>query len=319
MPSTIDVIIPTHGGREITSSCLRHLANQTFDHRVIVVDNASPDDSVERLQADFPAISMIALDQNRGFGAACNAGIAASRGAIVVLMNNDVDAEPTLLAELAAAFETDPQLGSVAPLLLRPDGRIDSVGLCADSTLAGFPRLQGRQASEAGSTRPLLLGPAGSVAAYRRAALDEVGLFDERLFMYQEDLDLALRLRAGGWGSCSAIQARAVHHGSATVGRRSASQRQLQAFARGYMLRAYGVGGARRAARTVVTELIVAGGDLVISRDGAAWRGRVAGWRAGHQTTRRHLPTEGIDSAIGVRDSLRLRRVDYSAAPPIGR
>ena len=314
MPPTIDVIIPTYGGWDLTAGCLRHLAAQTAQHRVIVADNASPDDTVARLRAEFPAVTLIALDENRGFAAACNRGIAAGDGEVVVLLNNDVDAEPELLAQLAEPFAEDARLGSVAALLLRPDGRIDSAGLCADATLAGFPRLQGLPPSAADSPRPALLGPAGAAAAYRRSALDRVGPLDEGIFMYQEDLDLALRLRAAGWRTRVAVRARAVHHGSATAGRRSASQRRRAGFARGYLLRTYGVGRSRHGPRALLTEAVVAGGDLVLSRDAAALTGRLAGWRAARAAARRSVPAEGIDRTIGLRESLRLRRADYAVA-----
>ncbi len=311
---SIDVVIPAYGGWKLTESCLRHLAAQTVEHHVILVDNASPDDTVARVRAAFPAVTLIALEHNRGFAAACNEGIAQGSAEIVVLLNNDVDAAPDLLEHLAAAFSERPRLGSVAPVLLRPDGRIDAVGLCADPTLAGFPRLQGHPAADAGLERPVLLGPAGAVAAYRRAALDDVGLLDERIFMYQEDLDLALRLRGAGWETCVALDARAVHHGSATAGRRSACQRERAGFARGYVLRAYRIGRSRQAARTLLTELIVIAGDIALSRDTAALRGRISGWRAGRSARPRSVPVVGVDGDLSMREALALRRLDYRVA-----
>jgi len=318
VPPTIDVIIPTHGGWELTASCLRHLAAQTARCRVIVTDDRSPDDTVARVTAEFPEVTVVELPENRGFAAACNRGIREGEGDVVVLLNNDVDADPDLLAELAAPFG-DPAVGSAAALVLRPDGLIDSVGLCADVTLAGFPRLQGLPATAATRADPELLGPAGAVAAYRRSALDDVGPLDEGLFMYQEDVDLALRLRSAGWSCAVAAGARAVHRGSATVGRRSALQRRRAGFARGYLLRRYAIARSRLAARVLVTEAAVVLGDLLISRDAAALQGRLAGWHAARGRPRRAVPAAGIDRRIGLRDSLRLRRLDYAVAAPEGR
>lgn len=311
----VDVVVPQHGGAALTLSCLRHLAAQTIAHRVVVVDDRSPDDSVAQVRAAFPDVEVLESDVNRGFGATCNRGIRATDGDVVVLLNNDVDAAPDMLERLVAPLAADPALGSVAPLVLRPDGLIDSVGLCADPTLAGFPRLQGRPAAEADAAEPVLLGPTGAVAAYRRAALDDAGLFDEAIFLYQEDLDLALRLRAAGWPAAVATDATGVHHGSATTGRRSAFQRRCAGFARGYLLRAYGVGRSRWAPRALLTEAVVMGGDLVISRDLAALQGRAAGWRAGRRAAPpRARPAEGVDTAIGLRRSFALRRLDYAVA-----
>ena len=308
---TIDVVIPIHGGREMTERCLATLAEQTVEHRTIVVDNASPDDSVAVLRERFPGVEVVEMGANRGYAAACNAGIAAGGAEVVVLLNNDVLLTPDFFEQLVAPLAGAPSVGSVTPVLTRPDGRtIDNAGLAADPTLAGFPRLQGRPLEEAGKTGPLLLGPSGAAAAYRRAALDAVDGLDEGIFLYQEDLDLALRLRAAGWGTVFAVDARGVHLGSATAGRGSAWQRRHAGFARGYLLRRYGVLRGGHAARALVTELAVTSGDLALSRDLASLRGRLAGWRAGGRAPRRKLPSEGIDGSIGLRDSLRLRRED---------
>jgi len=198
--------------------------------------------------------------------------------------------------------------------MLAPGGRrIDSVGLVADPTLAGFPRLQGHDATEASSPHPVLTGPAGAAAAYRRTAWESVGGMDERIFAYMEDLDVALRLRAGGWGTVAAAQARGIHLGSASHGHRSASQRRHGGFARGYLLRRYGVLRSRLWLRALAMETVVVLGDLAISRDLAALRGRVAGWRAAADAPR--LPTapaQALDTSIDFRRSLALRRGVYA-------
>jgi GT2 family glycosyltransferase len=312
-----DIVIPTHGGWALTESCLRHLEAQSVGHRVIVVDNGSPDGTPDRVRAAFPATTVIALEENRGFAAACNRGIAAGDAEIVVLLNNDVDCRPDFVAELLSAFADRPRLGAAAPLLVRPDGEtIDSVGLAVDRTLAGFPRLQGHAVHDASANRPALVGPVGAAAAYRRAALADTGPLDERIFMYAEDVDLALRMRAAGWSAVAVPEARAVHMGSASAGRRSAWQRRNSGFARGYLLRRYGVLRSRAAARALATEAIVAVGDAVLSRDAAALRGRLAGWRAGRRLPRRRRPAEALATEISFLESLRLRRADYALAGP---
>lgn len=314
---SIDVVVPIHGGWELTRRCLETLAAQTAAHRVLVVDNASPDDSVARIGATFPDVEVVPLGANRGYAAAVNAGLRAGDADVVVVLNNDVLLPPEFLARLVAPLADDPSAGSVTPVLLRPDERtIDNVGLTADPTLAGFPRHQGRPAAAAEQARPLLLGPSGAAAAYRRAALERIGGYDERIFLYQEDLDAALRLRAAGFRAALASDARAVHLGSATSGRRSAFQRRHAGFARGYLLRRYGVLRGRHGPRALATEALVAVGDLAISRDLAAARGRIAGWRAAAGSPRRALPHDAIDHGLDARTSLRLRRADYALAGP---
>jgi GT2 family glycosyltransferase len=310
---TIDVVIVAYNRYELTDSALRHLAAQTIRHRVILVDNGSTDASGARLAREWPDAQLLSLDDGRGFAEACNRGVGAGQGSIVVLLNNDVDCEPDFLERLVVPFETDPLVGSVAALMLRPGGQtVDSLGLVADVTLACFPRLQGHEVSENAARAPGLVGPAGAAAAYRRTAWEQVGGMDERIFAYMEDFDLALRLRAAGWRTVAAPDARGVHLGSASHGHRSASQRSHGGFGRGYVLRRYGVLHSRAAARALITEAIVVLGDLVISRDLAALRGRLAGWRAAGAVARLPPPpAEAIDAAIGFRESLALRRGVY--------
>src|SRR5437762_3778847 len=242
MPSTIDVVVPTLNRCELTEACLEDLAAQTVEHRVIVSDDGSSDGTAARVREAFPDATVVESERNSGFAAACNRGVAAGAGALVVLLNNDVRPRPDFLERLVAPFERDERVGSVAALLVRPDEQtIDSVGLAADPTLAGFSRLAGRPVTEAACERPTLAGPSGGAAAYRRAAWEEVGGLDEAIFFYLEDLDLALRLKAADWEAEAAPDALAVHLGSATAGARSAPMRFHSGFSRAYLLRRYGV------------------------------------------------------------------------------
>ncbi len=309
MSVSVDVVIVAYNHYELTESCLRHLRAQTIAHRTILVDNGSTDDTRARLRAEWPTVQLECLDENRGFPEACNRGVAAGCGELVVLLNNDVDCRPDFLARVAAPLRADPAVGSVAALLLKPGGeQIDGIGLTADATLAGFPRLRGLPPAHAGEAAPTLVGPGGAAAAYRRAAWEQVGGLDETIFAYMEDFDLALRLRIAGWRAVTEPGAVGVHLGSATHVHRSASQRRNGGYGRGYMLRRYGLLRGRIAPRALGTEAIVVLGDLVISRDLAALRGRIAGWRAGRSGPRLALPpAESIDRSIGFRDSLARR------------
>ncbi len=309
MALSIDVVIVAYGRYELTDSCLRHLREQTVEHRVFLVDNGSTDDTYARVRADWPDVQLDHIDVNRPFAEACNRGVAAGAGEVVVLMNNDVDCRADFLARLLEPLEQDPRVGSVASLMLKPGEReIDSAGLTADVTLGGFPRLHGHDVSKASAAQPVLAGPAGTAAAYRRCAWEQVGGLDESIFAYMEDFDLALRLRSAGWRSALAVDAVGVHLGSATHVHRSPAQRSHGGFGRGYMLRRYGLLRGRTAPRTLVTEAVVVLGDVAISHDLAALRGRLSGWRAGSQAPRQPPPpAEALDHAIGFRDSLALR------------
>lgn len=315
MSLSIDVVIPTFNGWELTERCLDHLRAQTVAHSVIVADNASSDGTPHRLEDAFPEVVLVETGGNLGFAIACNRGAAAGSGGIVVLLNNDVEARPDFLERLAKPLDIDPQVGSVAALLVRPGGTvIDSIGLTADRTLAGFPRLTGRPVAEAVAERPLLVGPSGGGAAYRRAAWEKAGGLDERVFIYGEDLDLAFRLHGAGWRVAAAPDAVGVHLGSATLGRRSAWQRYQGGFSRGYFLRRYGILHTRAGARAVATEGVVVLADSVISRDLSALRGRLTGWHAaGGLEQRPYPPADAVDGTISFLESLRLRRSVYAS------
>jgi N-acetylglucosaminyl-diphospho-decaprenol L-rhamnosyltransferase len=293
---TIDIVIPTSGRYDLTRNCLSHLARQTRPHTVIVSDNGGGE-TAERVGRDWPPVRLIQSAERLSFAAACNRGANAGDGEVVVLLNNDVYCRPDWLERLVAPLETEPRTGSVACLLVQPGEQlIDSVGLCADRTLAGFPRLAGLPIARARDARPLLAGPAGAAGAYRRTAWGQVGGLDEGIFAYAEDLDLALRLRGTGWRASAAPEAVGMHLGSATHGHRTAWQRRHAGFARGYLLHRYRVLKSRQA----------------ISRDLAALSGRVAGWRSAGGLARRSVPAEALDPEIGIRDSFALRMSTYA-------
>jgi len=312
---SIDVVIPVHNRRALTERCLELLREQTIPHTVIVCDNGSTDDTVQHLGSAFPDVRLIALGENVGFPAACNRGVAAGDGEIVVLLNNDVECHPDFLERLVAPLSHEARVGSAAGLLLMPgEQHIESFGLAVDPTLAGYPRLRGAEVRRAQTHDPLLIGPSGAAGAYRRAAWQQVGGLDEGVFAYAEDVDLALRLRAAGWDTVATADAVAVHIGSASAVARSPWQRYQGGFARGYFLRRYGVLRGRYAPRALVTEaLVVAGDAIVFSRDLAALRGRVAGWRAAHGSARVRVPAHVVDPRITFVESVKLRLGVYSA------
>lgn len=313
-PPSVDVAIVAYRRWDLTRSCLEHLARQTRSHRVHLCDNGCDEGTNELVREHFPDVNVLRLERNMPYAVACNTAAAAGGGDVIVMMNNDVDARPDFVERLVAPLEAREQIGSVAALLVRPrEQAIDSAGLVGDRTLAAFPRWQGHPPSEARADRPVLTGPAGAAAAFRRAAWEQVGGLDETILAYMEDFDLAVRLRNAGWETALALDAVAVHVGSATFGHRSPTTRRSAGFGRGYVLRRYGVLLSRAAPRALLTELLVVVGDVLISRDAAALRGRLAGWRAAARQPRHPRPdADAIDGEISFMDSVRLRRAAYS-------
>lgn len=308
--------MPVYERYELTRSCLEHLSEQSAEHRVIVVDDGSRDGSPRRLREEWPRVTLLELADNGGYTNAVNQGVEAGDGEYVVLLNNDVQLRRDCLERLVEPLRHDPGVGSVASLMLAPgEQAIDSFGVSADITLAGFARLQGSPPQTvaprrpAGGQAPVLAGPEGTAGAYRRAAWEEVGGLDEGIDAYMEILDLALRLRSAGWTTAQAPDAVGVHLGSVTYGSRSAAQRRLAGYSRGYLLRRYGVLRGRAAPRTLLTEALVVTADAALCRDLEALRGRVDGWRAARGRERRPWPPpEAIDHSISLRKSLALRR-----------
>ena len=314
MIRSIDVVIPTYNRWDLTESCLQHLRTQTAPHSVIVADDASTDGTPAHVRAAFPEAQVVELEENRGFSVACNAGARAGHAEVLVLLNNDVECRPDFLERLTVRLD-EGLTGSVASLLLTGEsGTIESFGVAVDRTLAGYPRLRGAPSAAAQRGGPVLAGPSGAAAAFRRDAWDDVGGLDEAVFAYGEDVDLALRLRGAGWLAAAAPEAVAIHRGSATAVHRSSAQRHAGGFSRGYFLRRYGVLRGRTALRAAATEAIAVVGDaLIFSHDLAALRGRVAGWRAaGGLPRHRHPPDDAIDDDITFVKSLRLRLGVYS-------
>jgi N-acetylglucosaminyl-diphospho-decaprenol L-rhamnosyltransferase len=326
---TIDVAIVAYRSWKHTRSCLEHLRRQSIAHRVYVCDNGCDEGTAERIRRDHPEVTVLRMERNLRYAIACNSAVAAGHGELVVMMNNDVNPRPDFLERLTAPFAGHPRLGSVAALLLRPgEERIDSAGLVADRTLSGFPRLRGHPLAEAPigpppsapvsasevTPEPVLTGPDGAAAAFRRAAWEQMGGLDESIHG-MDDFDLVLRLRAAGWETALAHDAVAVHIGSATYGHRSVAQRHRAGFGRAYLLRRYGVLRSRSALRALGAEAIVVVSDLILARDTAAFAGRWAGWRAAAvDRTCARPPREAIDERIGFLESLRLRRGIYMPA-----
>ena len=307
MSRSVDVVITTHQGWDFTRRCLEHLSDQTIEHSIIVSDGGSTDGTPENIGKLFPHVTLVTHAEDPGYAVAANDGVAAGRGDLVLLLNNDAFCRPDFLEHLVASFD-DERVGAVAPLTIQSDGQtIDSVGLTLDVTLAPFIRLNGRPIEEATFGRPILVAPGGGADAYRRSAWIEAGGFDERLSFYGADLDLGLRIRSLGWTTAAAPGAVAVHLRSATSGHRSRRARGSGGWARGFLLRRWSILRSRAVLRAVVTEALVVIADIVLSRDTVAVRSRISGWRCAGGLPRRSAPHDAVDPEIGFVESLRLR------------
>lgn len=217
----VTVIIPTWNGAFLLEPCLRSLRTQRFtDFAVLVVDNASTDDTAALMRDTFPEFGVLRLPENRMFAGGVNAGIRASRSPLVVLLNNDTEADTDWLGNLVAAIDSHHDAGMAASKLLLFDRR-DVLHSAGDYyRVDGVPGNRGVWEVDTGQYDALraVLSACGGAALYRRAMLDEIGLFDEDLGAYCEDVDLALRAQLAGFGCVFVPEARVYHRLSATGG-----------------------------------------------------------------------------------------------------
>jgi N-acetylglucosaminyl-diphospho-decaprenol L-rhamnosyltransferase len=301
------VYIPTLRAGERLARTLEAIEGQNPRPRVVVVDNSAEGLGAEMVRDRFPWARSVAFGVNLGFGAALNRAVREAPGDPIVFLNDDVSVEPGFVAGLTEALT--PGVGMVAGVLLREDdpGRIDSAGVVADRTLLGFDYLNGEPV-EALDSAADPLGPTGGAALYRRSAFEQVGGFDEGIFLYYEDLDLALRMRQAGIGCRLAPSARGVHAYSETLGANTGRKYAMTGCSRGYLLRAYGFGGRPLLlARAIAVESAICAGQVALQRTALGVKGRLRGWRAGRRATPRSVPEDGLLD-ISVREALALRR-----------
>lgn len=218
----VSVVIPNLNGRNLLGDCLVSLEKQSFrDFEVILVDNGSDDRSVDFVKDNFRwVVKIIENSENKGFAAASNQGIRASDGDYIALLNNDTEAHPQWLEELVMAGDGTPDAGMFASKTLFFDDRniIDTAGhlFYPDGLNRGRGRLEIDEGQYDDKTDVFF--PSGCAALYRRAMLDEIGLFDERHFAYGDDTDIGIRGRLADWKCVFVPEARVYHHYSMTTG-----------------------------------------------------------------------------------------------------
>jgi len=213
------------------------LAQRGVETEVVVVDNASTDDSAAVSQAAGSRVRLLSLPENRGFAAAMNAGIDATRGRYVLSLNPDCRLEPDFSAILARALDAQPRAGSASGRILRatgpdlaPTGRLDSTGIVFTSTGRHFDRGSEEPAAGRYLQREEVAGTTGAAGFYRRSALESAristGYFDADFFLYREDADLAWRLSLLDW-TCIYVPEAIAYHRRANLPQRRRSMSPL--------------------------------------------------------------------------------------------
>lgn len=210
--------------RDDVLRCLRALSEQTYAHvRVALVDNGSTDGTVAATRAEFPHVSVFALSRNHGFASAVNIALRRALDECadhVLLLNVDTRFGPEFVSSLVAALQCNDRLGVVSPkiLLERCDSRLWGVG--GTLTAAGV-RFVGLDKSDSGQYDHARLDfVLGCAMLIRAEVLRQVGLLDERFFVFFEEIDFCLRARAAGWQVALVPTVRISHVGGATTSTR---------------------------------------------------------------------------------------------------
>ena len=206
------VVVAYKSSGELTG-CLDSIASDApAGSMVVVVDNGSPDDSTEVADSHPLRPRIVSSTKNLGFGGGCNLGSEGSDADALFFLNPDARLKPGATALLVAALEADASLGVVAPRVIDPTGESHAASAGAEPSLRssiGHFLTLGRIPGIRRLFRPVYLADgrirtrpdwvSGAAMLVRKSAYDEIGGFDERIFMYMEDVDLCRRLRAKGW------------------------------------------------------------------------------------------------------------------------
>jgi GT2 family glycosyltransferase len=222
----LSIIIPHYNGVHHLPPCFNALRNQTYPHlEITLVDNGSTDESLALTRRDFPEVKIIELGRNLGLTGAINRGIEQARGGIIVPLNNDTEVAPGWAQALVDALQAYSDVGIVASKILLFDQR-DTIHSAGDGFgTDGIPINRGVWQKDEGQYDhdTYIFGGCGGAVAYRREMLEDIGLFDEDLFMYLEDVDLNWRAQLAGYRAVFVPNAVVYHHLSASGGGVTAS------------------------------------------------------------------------------------------------
>jgi len=219
-PLLISVVVLNWNGKEVVEKCLQSLQGQTYQPlEIIVVDNASTDDSMDLVRKKFLNVKLILNERNLGFGGGNNVGIRASQGRYIMMLNNDTRLDSKCIEELKRSIEKDDRYGACASkiLLEYEDNLIDAAGIvvCPDGLSIGRGRLEkGDRYDE----EVEVFFASDCACLYRREMLEDIGLYDEDFFAYADETDMGWRAQLAGWKCIYNPKAIVYHFHSASTG-----------------------------------------------------------------------------------------------------
>lgn len=199
----VSIILVNYNGGKVLPGCLSTIFKQSYANlEVILVDNASSDDSLAWLKCEYPQVKVVANRANLGFAKACNQGVGAASGDYISFLNYDTVVDKDWLKHLVAAAEADDAVGACMSkiLLLRVlPPTINSAGGVVHFSGLSWSGSYNHADSALFSKKEDVAFASGASMLVKRSVLDAVGLFDEDFFMYCEDTDLSWRMRLAGY------------------------------------------------------------------------------------------------------------------------
>ncbi|MER3433406.1 MAG: glycosyltransferase family 2 protein [Leptolyngbya sp. ERB_1_1] len=226
---TVSIILVNYNGAQVTIDCLHSIRNQlhTVPYEVIVVDNASTDQSADSIESTFPEVKLLRQSENRGFGAGNNIGARIASGEYLFLLNTDTILTCDLLPHLIEVMEQDPTIGIVGPKLLNLDGSLQLSTARSISLWGEYQDLKQKLDYRKPTERSRICKQfetiqevdivIGAALFVRKDLFEDLGGFDETFFMYFEESDLCQRAQEEGWKIVYTPSVNLIHLGGHSV------------------------------------------------------------------------------------------------------
>ena len=216
--SGVAVVIVNYDGERLLPDCLAALAAQTLaPEQIVVADNGSRDGSLALLRAQHPAVRALELGRNHGFAGGANRGVRATSAPWVCVLNSDATPAPDWLAQLTAA-PRDARTWALGSVLVSAcTGLIESAGDEYAAAGYAYKLLRERPLEELPAEPYRAFAAPGAAPVFRRQVFDLLGGYEERFFMYYEDVDLAFRAALAGYHALLVPSARVTHRLGATT------------------------------------------------------------------------------------------------------
>lgn len=217
---SVSIVIPNYNGETYLRDCLASIGRHS-EYEIILIDNASTDQSVTIVESEFPYVKILRNTENKGFSKAVNQGIESSVAPFVILLNNDTKVDKDFVSVLLHEIQKDNKIFSASSKMVQmqnPD-IIDDTGdyYCA----LGWAYTCGKDKAESAYNRKRkVFASCAGAAIYRKSVFEEIGYFDEEHFAYLEDIDIGFRSIIFGYRNVYIPDAICRHAGSGSSGSR---------------------------------------------------------------------------------------------------